>query len=118
MPAYNFKSEFVPAIIAGIKVSTIRKPRKRPTKVRDTLYLYEGLRTKKAHLIASKPCFAVISINILEGHKIALGSTVIDDDLMNRLVQEDGFKSPDDFFDFFDRQYGIPTLGMELIKWL
>jgi hypothetical protein len=41
MPAYNFKSEFARAVELGTKRQTIRRRRKRPTKVG-----YNGLRAR------------------------------------------------------------------------
>lgn len=46
MPILNFKSCYAAAIESGTKRQTIRRPRKRPIKVGDELFLYTGLRTK------------------------------------------------------------------------
>lgn len=51
MGLYNFQSRFVPFIIAGKKTHTIRAIRVHPDKPGNTLYLYTGLRTKKAKLL-------------------------------------------------------------------
>lgn len=37
MPAYNFKAQFAEAVESGRKQQTLRKPRKRPTRVGDKL---------------------------------------------------------------------------------
>ena len=55
-------------IIQGKKTQTIRKPRKRPFKVGDTLYLYWDRWTPKAkktvHLIAEAPCISVRHVRL------------------------------------------------------
>ena len=51
MGLYNFKARFVPLIESGAKTHTIRELRKHPSKPGDLLYLYEGLRTRRARRI-------------------------------------------------------------------
>lgn len=62
MGLYDFKPQFVPFIKAGTKKHTIRSKRKYPDKPGDKLYLYVGLRTKKARRIAIVTCSGVDDI--------------------------------------------------------
>jgi hypothetical protein len=72
MPAYNFKHRFVPQIIAGLepgpwvpgmKRHTIRTPRKRQTRVGETIQLQTGPRFTP-HRIGSARIVAVIPIDV------------------------------------------------------
>jgi hypothetical protein len=123
MPAYNFQSQFVPKILDRSKPHTIRKCRKRPTRVGDRLYLYEGLRTKAARMIAISECVKVerIVIYLSDYHKVM---RVLGDDMISMTASEveslalaDGFDSTDDFFQFFKRYKAKVLIGFEIIHW-
>ena len=64
MGLYNFKPRFVPYIRARTKKHTIRETRKYPDKPGDPMFLYQGLRTKKAKRISVEECAKVESIRI------------------------------------------------------
>lgn len=64
MGLYNFKEQFVPFILSGAKTHTIRAVRRHPDKPGNTLYLYTGLRTKKAKLLMCVDCVKVERIEI------------------------------------------------------
>lgn len=70
MPALSFQPRFVPFILRGDKTHTIRDFRKRPFKAGDRLYLYTGLRTKKAEKLFEAECVKVETIAII-GREIA-----------------------------------------------
>lgn len=128
MPAINFKKQFADAIREGSKGQTIRKRRKYPIKVGDSLTLYTGMRTKKCELLQMTTCTRIRKVLIeevmdhLTDASDALGYRVfVDGKLLNRkqgtaLASVDGFKSLDEFIEFFKRQYGFP-LTAELIEW-
>lgn len=64
MGLYNFKEQFVPFILSGEKTHTIRAVRRHPDKPGNTLYLYTGLRTKRAKLLMRVDCVKVEDIEI------------------------------------------------------
>ncbi|NUQ86290.1 MAG: hypothetical protein HUU11_16415 [Anaerolineales bacterium] len=122
MPAYNFQRQFVKPILEGNKPHTIRRRRKRPTKVGDVLYMYTGLRTKKARLFAEAVCIDVVPVTIYP-FRGEVWMTVNDlpiwmDGLeMRRLARRDGFESVSDFFEFFERYKKECLDDFEIIWW-
>jgi len=118
MPAYNFKSQFAKAIRDGEKTTTIRPPRRRPTRVGDILYLYTGLRTKKADRIGAYRCVKVEPCVIHPGRMdMRIGGLACTNRAIAEIARADGFASAKAFFEFFARTYGQDTLEMELIAW-
>ncbi len=97
MGLYNFKPQFVPFILDGSKSHTIRGPRVRPDEVGNTMYLYTGLRTKRARLLLKAPCIRVERIRIV-GPSLHEGLQIfVDDELLTRdeaeaLAHRDGFR--------------------------
>ena len=115
MPAINFKKQFTDQILCGEKRQTIRPVRENPIKLGDKLFLYTGMRTKQCRKLKEVICRDVwpITINV--------GRIVFDDQDMGMLgmadiVRRDGFQKVKDFFEFFERQYGLPFSGV-VIRW-
>ncbi len=108
----TLRGPFWDLIIKGEKTQTIRKPRKRPFKVGDTLYLYWKMRQPKdkkpVHLIAEAPCISVRHITLR--------------DLWNNHenARADGFASIYEFRDWFypdwRQSFSYPLLMDELSK--
>lgn len=118
MPAYNFKPQFVQAIRDGEKATTIRPPRRRPTRAGDTLYHYTGLRTKKATRIGTYRCVKVEPCVIHPGRMdMRIGGLACTNRAIAEIARADGFASAKAFFEFFARAYGSGVLEMELITW-
>ena len=122
MPALNFQKQFVPDVKSGKKRQTIRKPRKHPFKKGDTLYLYSGLRTKKAEKIKEVVCIDARKITIPE---FGLSLTIHDEkgpirlyymDHQDRFAQADGFETWWDMIRWFSKTHGLPFEGV-LIEW-
>lgn len=116
MPAYNFSSEFAPLVGSGEKTQTIRKRRKRPIQVGDTLYLYTGMRTKQCRKLGEATCTAVETIKIYPTQQIILGKQILRFSGRWKLAKADGFTGLRDFYAFFRDHYGLPFTGI-LIKW-
>lgn len=118
MPAYNFKAMFAEAVESGRKRCTIRKRRKRPTKVGETLYIYTGMRTKECRKLREAECLAVVPVRIDErefvvnGHELKPGTA----DAIARLDTA-GIWGWRGFVQFFADTYGLPFEGV-LIQWL
>lgn len=130
MPAYNFKKEFTKAVENGlaeaeglplpwpgepVKRQTIRKRRKRPTVADDSLYLFTGMRTHRCRRLGEATCKSVTPIRIMPTGVILDGAW-LNDYRLKSLVSSDGFGHPSGFFNFFEKQYGLPV-ELELIKW-
>ncbi len=119
MPAYNFQSQFVGAILDGSKRQTIRPRRRRATRSGDVLQLYTGMRTKGCRLLRVADCMDVKPIQIVPRALVVLmNGKVIEDAEMVRFAAADGFDDVEDFFVFF-RRYSDAVLqnDLEVIYW-
>ncbi len=118
MPALNFKAQFADDVAAGRKRQTIRRRRKRPIKVGDPLYLYTGMRTKHSRMLRPhpEPCTEVVPIEIWEKH-IVLDGRSLDFDEQLEIARADGFRTLDEFYAFFERQYNVRVFEGVLLKW-
>jgi len=120
MPAYNFKRQFAPKVEDGTKRQTIRRPRKRPTKVGDTLYLYVGQRTRHCRRLRVETCIAVTPILIMGLYNITIFPKdnalrrALSPPEINELARADGFQSANEFVKFFWKE--LPFMG-EMIQW-
>lgn len=120
MPAYNFQERFADPVEQGIKRQTIRKPRKRSTKVGDTLYLYTGQRTKHCRKLGQAVCKEVIPIRIGVLYVVILyprdnkRRRILSIPEIEQLAKDDGFDSIADMERFFRKR--LPFMG-EIIKW-
>lgn len=123
MAAYNFKPQFVDAILRAEKMHTIRAPRKRRTKVGETVHLFTGQRTKKCKLLMRAICTKVENIEIDGGWETVSGeffghviidNNRIDGDELEALARSDGFSSFDEMMEFWRGR--LPFTG-EIIHW-
>ena len=124
MPAYNFKAQFAPLVESGDKRQTLRKPRKRLTRVGDVLKLYTGQRTKNCRLLREAICTRSRHV-LIDRHittqawptpYITIGGRVLTYYDALDLAQKDGFYQLEDMMKFFDDTYGLPV-ELELIEW-
>lgn len=101
---------------SGEKRQTIRPERKRPTAPGDTLYLYTGMRTKLCRKLRQELCTSV-DVIVIDITTIKVNGRYLPYSEINNIVWDDGFGDEiDDFFDFFEGNYGLPFEG-RLIKW-
>lgn len=82
MPAYNFKERFCPYVIDGSKPHTIRNFRKQQVFPGQTLFLYKGLRTRKALLMRKERCDKVRTIGISPSGHLIIAHTVRPDEML------------------------------------
>ena len=102
MGLYNFKPEFEPPILAGIKQYTIRG-RRRVEDVRGNLmHLYVYLRTPRAHRIAIVPCIRVGLVEMPNSRVIRIDNQRLSSYAMQRLATADGFKHFGQLAEFFE----------------
>jgi hypothetical protein len=106
MPPLSF-SVFHDEVKDGEKRQTIRKQRKRPIKVGDTLYLYWHLRQKDCHLLRKAKCVETFtkSWRVLK----------VSEDIAKR----DGFKSATEMCEWFSRTQDLPDDKelFDFIRW-
>ena len=121
MVAYSFNKRFVPAIQAGKKRHTVRKPRKRHALPGEYIQLYTGQRTQHCRKILSPDplCIAVQSIGIGFSdtgiEKIVINQTEVDPE---EFAREDGFLSAIDMAKFWRKAHGpLTRWGGYIIRW-
>jgi len=115
MPLLNFQKQFADDVECGKKNQTIRKTRKRPIKAGDNLYLYTGLRTKKARELKETICKTVEDIIITEDKDIIISGEPLNGGF-DHFAQLDGFKDYNDMLSWFNNTHGLPFTG-QLIRW-
>ena len=122
MPLYNFQERFAPKVESGEKLHTIRKRRKRPTKTGETLYLYTGCRTPKAHKLRpdNPKCTDVLPIQI-GWNWVVIDGERLDESEIGPFAVSDGFADEADFFAFWRDFHGLTKNSVlddfDLIKW-
>jgi len=122
MPTLNFQERFADKILSGEKQQTIRKERKRPIRVGDTLHLYTGLRTKSAKKLKEVKCVEIKEVEI-DPYNLCVTSG--EDQRManlywlsalNGFAKEDGFKNWVEMVQWFEKNHGLPFKG-QIIYW-
>lgn len=93
MPLLGFKRQFKDAILSGSKTQTLRRPRKYPIKVGDTLYLYVSLRTPKAEKLGEAICTRADRVVIDTEFLVLNGHRVDSADLRRQFAEADGFQT-------------------------
>ena len=126
---YNFLKQFADDIESGKKTQTIRKVGKRnPPSAGDVIKLYTGMRTKNCRLLAEVVCTSVCEIKIkpefgevLLRHTDGIHFAVFDSQKsLEKFARLDGFKTIDDFFEFFSDPKNLDEHGHfngHLIDW-
>ena len=122
MPALGFSKLFVAKVERGEKRQTIRKRRKHPIKVGDTLYLKEGWRTSACRSIGEVVCtetFALLRRSRGNWERV-LGKGWANDRFshlgVEELARRDGFDLVECFEDWFDKHCGPDEL-LDVIRW-
>jgi len=133
MPSIGF-THFKEKLLNGAKRQTIRKLRKRPIKVGDTLYIYWKLRTKECEKLEEAICQETFFINIqfIEdwyGKPIwrvdevevppTLACWTLTDDAVEEIAHRDGFENPLEMMHALAKMHGdlkgIRTF--QVIRW-
>lgn len=111
MPAYNFKSQFAPAVEAGTKLCTIRG---RAAKVGTTAYLYTGMRTKACGKLGQGKITYCRHIQLKRSASGApyavLQGRVLSDAELYKLAKSDGFFTANGMMDWFETTYECWTI--------
>lgn len=118
MPAYNFKEQFAYAVEYARKNQTVRKKRKRRTKVGETLYLFTGMRTPHCRRLRRAICLDVKDTEIhsaaikLADRFMTIGSSEAD-----RFARADGFSNSAEMIGWFRKTHGLPFNDGVTIYW-
>lgn len=118
MPALNFKAQFAEPVSNGAKRQTIRAQRKdgRDPKPGDRLYLYTGMRTKACRKLREARCTSVLPVTIYNEADIVYGQRRLGAIERINFAIDDGFMSPRDLADWFEKTHGLPFSGL-VIRW-
>lgn len=91
MPLLGFKRDFRDMILSGAKTQTLRRPRKRPIKVGDTLYIYVSLRTSKVEKLGEAICTRADRVVIDPEFLSINGRRVDSPNLRRQFAEKEGF---------------------------
>lgn len=115
MPLLNFQTRFVPLIIRGTKVHTVRMLGHRLHRAGETLYMQYGPRFHPLRF-ATPVCQRVRPIDITRNY-----ARVWNEDRSSYLIpvpdlfaRADGFEDWDDLRKFFVH---VPRLNLQLVQW-
>lgn len=114
MPAYSFKPQFVPFILAGEKTHTIRSPRRHAQRTDQLCHLYTGMRTRQCRKLFTAPCLKVERIVIGANGVVIVDGEQLAKDEREALARRDGFQSFSDMLAFWDGR--LPFEG-HIIHW-
>lgn len=92
MPSLNFMERFAGAVERGEKRQTIRRVRKTPIKVGDTLQLYTGQRTKACRKLGLGRCTRVRAIMMRPDWTVWRERELLGFLAIARLAHKDGFE--------------------------
>lgn len=111
----SFKKQFHKKIIDGEKIHTIREDPTNRWKAGMKIHFATGVRTKKYKQFSKGECSGTERIQIVwnsDGPVVFIGEGDLsfyqkgfNDRGMLELVKNDGFKSIDDFFEWFDKDF-------------
>ena len=114
---------FIDKILSGEKRQTIRRASQKWDNVKagDKLTLYTGLQTKDCRKLGEAVIKNIDRIILHE--RDLIGEITRDGEFpltsweMEMLAKNDGFKSVDDFWDFFNAHYHTRPIEMNVIRW-
>ena len=123
MPALNHHHRFAAAVALGRKRQTIRKMRKRPIRIGDTLYHWVDQRSPNGRRIRIDTCRMAVTISIYRSKHRSLKDIVwlghhdaLTAEEVLALARADGFESAEEMLAWIDKAYGLPFVG-QVIQW-
>ena len=115
----SFKEKFVPLILNGKKIHTIRYDSNNRWKPGRTIHFATGIRTKKYRQFHQSKCTGVQDIELLNaGDEIIIVIdyvVVVNNDLLNRIANNDGLNK-EDFIKWFIPKQKDVFIG-KIIHW-
>lgn len=135
MPLIGF-TVFKEKILDGSKTQTIRKHRKKPIEIFDTLYLYWHPRQKDCEKLGVAICQEEFTIRLNQQYAFGKQRIIIDrfeqsnadmngwiqlwrpctPQEMAEIINRDGFKDADEMLKFFIKHYALPEV-FQVIRW-
>lgn len=118
MPALSFMPWKAKKVESGECRQTIRKPRKRPIKVGDRLYLWQEQRRPWRRKLGETDCTELLPF-VISGFPWSfwyLNGNYLSEDEMVGLAKADGFETWRDLWYFLRDHYGLPFEGV-VIRW-
>lgn len=105
-----FKKQFVEPILKGSKIHTIREDKHNRWKKHNTIHFATGVRTKNYNCFNEDICYSVQTIEInrtyFKGAEIVIvDNRILEDSEILRLAKNDGFKTKNDFFEWFNTDF-------------
>lgn len=106
-----FKPQFVPRILSGRKIHTIREDKTNRWKPGNKIQMATGVRTKNYNCFKTAVCISVQTIEIKyfmgcgKFPIIKIDGELLDENFELALFQNDGFDSREDFFSWFDSDF-------------
>lgn len=124
MPALNYQLWKARKVESGECQQTIRANRKRPFRVGDRLYHYEGMRTNKCRKLGEAICTKAATIVLGKDSVVIpvfsiyplLSGRVLKAKERDALARADGFKDYAGMQAWFGKVHGLPFSG-QLIRW-
>jgi len=115
----GFQQKFLPIILDGRKIHTIRKDQKNRWKAGRKIHFATGVRTSEYNQFMTGVCTGVQDINIMTGeiYHITINGRQIENFEISDLVKNDGFETLYEFYDFFEKTYGRGLFEGKLIHW-
>lgn len=109
----GFKQQFKEPTLKGTKIHTIREDKHNRWKAGKIIHFATGVRTKNYNCFKEGVCVSVQTIEIKHNKNVCkvLSRTVIVDGRelepteILRLAKNDGFKTKNDFFDWFNKDF-------------
>lgn len=102
----SFKPQFVPAIVAGVKIHTIRVDAPNRWAPSKRIHFATGVRTSNYQQFYEDECRSVQSVALDPEYKVAVvDRKVLSDKRLELLAKNDGFASVEDFWKWFDKPF-------------
>lgn len=99
-----FKPQFVPRILSGRKIHTIREDKNNRWQPGKKIHMATGVRTKNYNCFKEAVCVAVQSIEITK-NKVYIDGIQLNKQEIKTLAINDGFNGIVDFFKWFNQHF-------------
>lgn len=101
----SFQPQFVPKILAGTKIHTIRQDRGQRWYPGRIIHMATGTRSKAYKQFNKEKCISVQSIDIFPFECVFIGEKMLSDIELRELALNDGFTNTDEFYQWFNQYF-------------
>lgn len=118
----GFKPQFVPKIMAGTKIHSIREDSTRRWKAGMKIHMATGVRTKQYNCFKEDRCQSVQEIDIytsteyINGYFVKVGGRLLTFEETCQLAWNDGFENITEFYIWFTQDKKL-SRALRLIHW-